>query len=150
MLQDFTCSIHCQHFAKFLPMSNLTWVKTVPFFVTWISLQNHSQKLVIDKMKPYGSSSNLKQIENRTCKQQRTLYLERTVGRRSSAVSSKEQRILISKQIEQQANSYPSDLLRHRQKDPSVSSSASMGDSPAASEPYGRADCREIENQTSQ
>ena len=47
--------------------------------VIWISLQNHSQKLVIDEMKPYGSSSNLKQIENRTSKEQHTLYFERIV-----------------------------------------------------------------------
>ena len=47
--------------------------------VIWISLQNHSQKLDIDEMKPYGSSSNLKQIENRTSKEQQTLYFERIV-----------------------------------------------------------------------
>ena len=49
--------------------------------VIWISLQNHSQKLVIDEMKPYGSLSNLKQIENRTRKEQRTWYFERIVER---------------------------------------------------------------------
>ena len=49
--------------------------------VIWISFQNHSKKLVIDEMKPYGSSSNLKQIENRTRKKERTLYFERIIER---------------------------------------------------------------------